>query len=58
LTSSSGGVIGSTLKGKIMVDNTLDERLGILEEMMLPEIRSDLFGKNENRKFTSVSRWA
>jgi len=50
---TSGGVIGSTLNGKIMVDNTLDERLTILEEKMLPEIRTDLFGKNENRKFTS-----
>ncbi|WWC60187.1 uncharacterized protein I303_102752 [Kwoniella dejecticola CBS 10117] len=48
---SSGGVIGSSLKGKIKVDNTLEERLKILEEKMLPELRHDLFGVNENRKF-------
>lgn len=53
--NSSGGIIGSMLNGRIKVDNTLDERLGILEEKMLPEIRTDLFGKNENRRFTSVS---
>ncbi|KAJ9107572.1 hypothetical protein QFC21_001031 [Naganishia friedmannii] len=29
----SGGVIGSTMQGRIKVDNTLDERLKILEEM-------------------------
>ncbi|WWC68742.1 uncharacterized protein I206_102676 [Kwoniella pini CBS 10737] len=52
---SSGGVIGSSLKGKIKVDNTLEERLKILEEKMLPELRHDLFGINENRKFYTVS---
>lgn len=30
----SGGVIGSTMQGRIKVDNTLDERLKILEEMV------------------------
>ncbi len=29
---SAGGVIGSTLAGRIKVDNTLGERLKILEE--------------------------
>jgi V-type H+-transporting ATPase subunit E len=29
---SAGGVIGSTLNGKIKVDNTLEERLRILRE--------------------------
>lgn len=53
---------------RISVDNTLDERLRLLEDrvrlashhsefwlittmQMLPEIRKDLFGINENRKF-------
>lgn len=79
----SGGIIGSMMQGRIKVDNTLDERLKILEEMvrdfgpspvlvahtprqMLPEIRTDLFGKNPNRRFYHVScasgsetlRWA
>ncbi len=73
--SSSGGVIASTMQGKIQVDNTLDERLGLLEHdvrvffhgessyiaelygvQMLPEMRTDLFGKNPNRRFLAVSR--
>lgn len=29
---SAGGVVGSTMGGKIKVDNTLDERLKILQE--------------------------
>ncbi|KAL1410330.1 V-ATPase V1 sector subunit E [Vanrija albida] len=48
---SAGGIIGSTLAGRIKVDNTLAERLKLLEEKMLPELREDLFGKNPNRKF-------
>jgi V-type H+-transporting ATPase subunit E len=52
---------------RITVNNTLDERLRLLEDrvrlqsfflhptltprQMLPEIRRDLFGVNENRKF-------
>lgn len=71
---SAGGVVGSTMGGKIKVDNTLDERLQILQEkvrtagallhnsrddvlmaQMLPELRTDLFGRNENRKFYTVS---
>lgn len=52
---SAGGVIGSTMQGRIKVDNTLGERLKILEQQMLPELREDLFGKNPNRKFYTVS---
>lgn len=53
--------------GRITIDNTLDERLRLLEDrvcdgfecladthpriQMLPEIRHDIFGINENRKF-------
>ncbi|KDN39541.1 putative vacuolar ATP synthase subunit E [Tilletiaria anomala UBC 951] len=48
---SAGGVLLAGLGGRIKVDNTLDERLRLLEEQMLPEIRMDLFGPNENRKF-------
>lgn len=53
---------------RITLDNTLDERLRLLEDrvrfpfcphptashlpsQMLPEIRKDLYGNNENRKF-------
>ncbi|OCF30489.1 V-type H+-transporting ATPase subunit E [Kwoniella heveanensis BCC8398] len=52
---SAGGVIGSSMAGRIKVDNTLGARLTILEEKMLPELRHDLFGPNENRKFYTVS---
>lgn len=37
--------------GKIDINNTLDERLRLLEDTALPAIRNTLFGKNENRKF-------
>lgn len=51
-------MIGASLGGKIKVNNTLEERLRILEEKMLPEIRTDLFGNNVNRKFFNVSAQA
>jgi V-type H+-transporting ATPase subunit E len=37
--------------GKIEINNTLDERLRLLETDALPSIRVTLFGENENRKF-------
>ncbi|KAL0570743.1 V-ATPase V1 sector subunit E [Marasmius crinis-equi] len=48
---AAGGVKLVSGSGRITVDNTLDERLRLLEDRMLPEIRNDLFGPNENRKF-------
>lgn len=48
---SAGGVRLVAAGSRITVDNTLDERLKLLEEKMLPEIRHELFGINENRKF-------
>ncbi|PWN22112.1 putative vacuolar ATP synthase subunit E [Microstroma glucosiphilum] len=50
---SNGGVLLAGHGGRIKVDNTLDERMKLLEELMLPEIRLDLFGANPNRKFSS-----
>ncbi|KAK1231383.1 V-ATPase V1 sector subunit E [Marasmius sp. AFHP31] len=47
----AGGVKLVSGSGRITLDNTLDERLRLLEDRMLPEIRNDLFGANENRKF-------
>jgi len=47
----AGGVVLISGTGRITIDNTLDERLRLLEDRMLPEIRFDLFGANENRKF-------
>jgi V-type H+-transporting ATPase subunit E len=49
--SCSGGVVLATQAGKIKVDNTLEARLAILEEQMLPQIRVLLFGHSANRKF-------
>ncbi|RUS22939.1 ATP synthase subunit-domain-containing protein [Endogone sp. FLAS-F59071] len=48
---SAGGVILSAQSGKIKVNNTLETRLDILEENMLPQIRVLLFGHSPNRKF-------
>ncbi|XP_006456053.1 hypothetical protein AGABI2DRAFT_195316 [Agaricus bisporus var. bisporus H97] len=47
----AGGVLLSNASRRIKVDNSLDERLRLLEDRMLPEIRRDLFGINQNRKF-------
>ncbi|KAF9472458.1 ATPase V1/A1 complex subunit E [Pholiota conissans] len=49
--SSQGGVKLVSGTGRISLDNTMEERLRLLEDKMLPEIRKDLFGRNENRKF-------
>ncbi|KAH8915436.1 ATPase V1 A1 complex subunit E [Atractiella rhizophila] len=48
---SAGGVKLSNPSGNIIIDNTVDERLRLLEEKMLPELRTALFGENPNRKF-------
>ncbi|KAJ7043323.1 ATPase, V1/A1 complex, subunit E [Mycena alexandri] len=47
----AGGVKLVSGSRRITLDNTLDERLRLLEDRMLPEIRHDLFGPNPNRKF-------
>ncbi|PIL27561.1 transporter [Ganoderma sinense ZZ0214-1] len=47
----AGGVKLVSGTRRITIDNTLDERLRLLEDRMLPEIRTDLFGPNANRKF-------
>lgn len=48
---AAGGVVASDESGKIVVDNTLEERLTILNEEALPAIRLELFGISETRKF-------
>ncbi|SAL97606.1 hypothetical protein [Absidia glauca] len=50
-SSSSGGVVLTGLKGKIVVDNTLEARLEIVKEDMLPQLRVILFGHSPSRKF-------
>ena len=49
----SGGIVASALDGKIRLTNTLDARLDLLGQEMLPEIRNMLFGQNKNRAFYS-----
>ncbi|KAL8716121.1 MAG: hypothetical protein Q9220_000026 [cf. Caloplaca sp. 1 TL-2023] len=47
----SGGVSVVGGGGRIDINNTLDERLKLLETDALPMVRTSLFGKNENRRF-------
>lgn len=47
----SGGVSIVGGGGRIDINNTLDERLKLLETDALPMVRTSLFGKNQNRKF-------
>ncbi|KAI4117193.1 MAG: hypothetical protein LQ345_002519 [Seirophora villosa] len=47
----SGGVSVVGGGGRIDINNTLDERLKLLETEALPMVRASLFGKNENRRF-------
>ncbi|XP_062856848.1 V-type proton ATPase subunit E 1a [Trichomycterus rosablanca] len=47
----SGGVEVYNANGKIKVSNTLESRLDLLAQQMMPEIRVALFGANQNRKF-------
>jgi V-type H+-transporting ATPase subunit E len=48
---SAGGVIIVGTGGRIDINNTLEERLKLLESDALPSIRVTLFGENKNRKF-------
>ncbi|KAK4987521.1 hypothetical protein LTR28_004948 [Elasticomyces elasticus] len=48
---SSGGVSIVGGGGKIDINNTLEERLKLLETDALPYVRATLFGENQNRKF-------
>uniref|UniRef100_UPI003AAECD32 V-type proton ATPase subunit E 1a isoform X3 n=1 Tax=Centroberyx gerrardi TaxID=166262 RepID=UPI003AAECD32 len=46
-----GGVEVYNDNGKIKVSNTLESRLQLMAQQMMPEIRVALFGANPNRKF-------
>ncbi|KAI9675250.1 MAG: V-ATPase V1 sector subunit E [Caeruleum heppii] len=48
---SAGGLSIVGTNGKIDINNTLEERLKILETDALPAVRVILFGQNEHRKF-------
>ncbi|XP_068168678.1 V-type proton ATPase subunit E 1a [Antennarius striatus] len=46
-----GGVEVYNDNGKIKVSNTLESRIELMAQQMMPEIRVNLFGANPNRKF-------
>lgn len=48
---SAGGVHVYNASGRIDINNTLEERLRLLETDGLPTVRNTLFGENQNRKF-------
>lgn len=48
----SGGVELVAQNGKFVVENTLESRLDLMSQQMVPELRTILFGRNPNRKFT------
>ncbi len=48
---SAGGVVLSSMGDRIRVVNTLEARLGLLQESMLPDIRILLFGPSPTRRF-------
>lgn len=47
-----GGVELFAHQGKIKIDNRLEARLELIAAQLLPQIRTALFGRNVNRKFT------
>lgn len=48
---SCGGIEAFSQQGKIKVTNTLESRLDLISQQLLPEVRVALFGRNPNRKF-------
>ncbi|KAH6939413.1 hypothetical protein HPB50_017808 [Hyalomma asiaticum] len=46
-----GGVVLATSEGRVLLSNTLESRLELISQRMLPEIRSGLFGTNTHRKY-------
>lgn len=49
---TTGGVELIAHKGKIKISNTLEARLDLISAQLVPQIRTALFGRNVNRKFT------
>ncbi len=48
---SSGGVVILAFEGRIICDNTLDQRLALAFEQRLPDVRKTLFGASVTRRF-------
>lgn len=49
--TSAGGVVLSVMDGRIILANTLEKRLEIASEAILPQIRYALFGPSAHRTF-------
>lgn len=47
-----GGIELLTQRGRIKIANTLESRLDLIAQQLIPDIRGALFGRNPNRKFT------
>lgn len=47
----AGGIELYNARGNIKVSNTLESRLDLMAQQMMPEVRVALFGANPNRKF-------
>ncbi|XP_034247308.1 V-type proton ATPase subunit E [Thrips palmi] len=48
---SVGGVELISNRGRIKISNTLEARLDLIAQQLVPEVRVALFGRNPNRKF-------
>ncbi|XP_036279355.1 LOW QUALITY PROTEIN: V-type proton ATPase subunit E 1-like [Pipistrellus kuhlii] len=53
----AGGVEIYNGDRKINISNTLESRLDLIAQQMMPEVRGALFGANANRKFLDLSLW-
>jgi len=51
-SEATGGIELYAQRGKIRINNTLEARLDLIAQQLVPEIRNALFGRNVNRKFT------
>lgn len=49
--STYGGLVASTMNGRVELSNTLASRLDLVVEAMLPVVRTELFGPSETRRF-------
>jgi len=50
--NATGGIELLAQRGRIKVNNTLEARLELIAAQLVPQIRTALFGRNVNRKFT------
>ncbi|KAG5887425.1 hypothetical protein JTB14_024624 [Gonioctena quinquepunctata] len=49
---TTGGIDLLAQKNKIKISNTMEARLDLISQQLVPQIRTALFGRNVNRRFT------